>query len=86
MNNIYFFRIHKFKKEIWGATSFLVTEKRYKEGTIKNLIHRTFKISSTQEIFSDSVKQLKQTFINNGFSNRKFDIIFNNYLAKSSQQ
>ena len=32
---------------------------RYKEGTIKNLIHRTYKISSTEEIFSDSVKKLK---------------------------
>ena len=55
---------------------------RYKEGTIRNLIHRTRKISSTDEIFISSIKQLKQTFINNGYSNRQFDKIFIDYLEK----
>ena len=53
---------------------------RYKEGTIKALIHRTFKISSNWSIFVKSIDILKQTFINNGYSNNSFDSILNKYL------
>ena len=53
---------------------------RYKEGTIKALIHRTFKISSDWLIFSKSIDHLKQTFVNNGYPNTTFDNILNKYV------
>ena len=53
---------------------------KYKDGTIKNLIHRTYSISSNPTIFQNSIKSLKQAFVNNGYSNNKFDKVLNQYL------
>ena len=53
---------------------------RYKNGTIKALIHRTYKISSDWQLFNHSIDTLKQTLINNGYSNKLFDRILNTYL------
>lgn len=55
---------------------------RYKTGTIKALIHRIYKISSNWEIFHSSIANLKQTIINNGYSNSMFDKLLHDYLQK----
>ena len=55
---------------------------RFKDGTIRALIHRTYKLSSNMDIFHASAQNLKQSFINNGYSNRKFDFIFKQYTEK----
>ena len=53
---------------------------RCKVSTVKALIHRTNKIC-TLENLERSINNLKQCFINNGYSNSLFDKIFNNYRA-----
>ena len=55
---------------------------RYKEGTIHCLILRTFKIASNYDIFHSDIVKLKQTLINNGYSNTDFDKILNRFLDK----
>ena len=52
----------------------------YKTGTIKNLIHRTFKICSDISNCRESINNLKQAFVNNGYSNSLFDKILNKYI------
>ena len=59
---------------------------RYKDSTIKALIHRTYKISHTWQLFHDSILKLKQAFIYNGYSNSLFDNILSHYLATISQK
>ena len=44
------------------------------------MIHRTFKICSSSKVY-DSIKLLKQTFINNRISNIVFDHTLNNYRS-----
>jgi hypothetical protein len=56
---------------------------RYKSGTITALIHRTYKISSTWELFTQTINELKQTLVNNGYSNSIFDGILKKYLEKT---
>ncbi|KAF2348583.1 Reverse transcriptase domain, partial [Trinorchestia longiramus] len=58
------------------------TPQRYKDSTIKALIHRTYKISSSWHLFHSSIVKLKQSFINNGYSNTLFDNLLRNYLLK----
>ena len=53
---------------------------QYKNSSIKNLIHRTYKISSNWSVFHVSIQKLKQTIINNGYSNRTFDTLLSQYL------
>ena len=53
---------------------------RYKTNTIKGLINRYFKISSSREAFLSSISSLKQAFINNGYSNSEFDRILSKFL------
>ena len=53
---------------------------RYKISTIRALIHRTYKISSTWQLFNSEVEKLKQAFINNGYSNNMFDNTLRVYL------
>ena len=53
---------------------------RYKDGTISALIHRTFKSSSTGSAFQQAIKNLKQLFVNNGYSNSRFDSVLNKYM------
>ena len=55
---------------------------RYKESTVKALIHRTYKVSSDWNVFNSSIDTLKQTFINNGYSNTTFDRLLRAYLDK----
>ena len=55
---------------------------RYKDGTVKALIHRTYKISSSWHHFQSSINILKQSLINNNYPNRNFDHILNSYLNK----
>ena len=57
---------------------------RYKDGTISALIHRTFKFSSNGMAFQQSITNLKQSFVNNGYSNTRFDSVFNKYMQKIS--
>ena len=45
---------------------------QFKTDTIKCLINRYFKISSSREAFLSSISSLKQVFINNGYSNSEF--------------
>ena len=52
---------------------------RYKEGTVKALIHRTYKIYSDMELFHDCIIKLKQSFVNNGYSNERFDKTLQKY-------
>ena len=59
---------------------------RYKEGTVKALIHRSYRISSDLTTFHASVEKLKQSFINNGYSNRMFDTILQNFINRTHQQ
>ncbi|KAF2354160.1 hypothetical protein FHG87_015087, partial [Trinorchestia longiramus] len=58
------------------------TPQRYKNSTIKALIHRTYKISSSWQLFHSSIVKLKQALINNGYSNTMFDNLLRNYLLK----
>ena len=53
---------------------------QYKNSTIKALIHRTYKISSDWSHFCSSIQTLKQSIVNNGYSNRFFDKILSHYL------
>ena len=46
---------------------------RYKESTVKALIHRTYKISTDLTSFTSSIDALKQTFVNNAYSNTASD-------------
>ena len=59
---------------------------RYKTGTIKALIIRTYKISSDWSIFHRSIQNLKQALINNGYSNRDFDRVLNSYINPTRRQ
>jgi hypothetical protein len=61
---------------------------RYKDGTIKALIHRTYKITSDWQLFHNNIEILKQSLINNGYPNKLFDSVLANYLSKqqNSQQ
>ena len=59
---------------------------RYKDGTIYGLINRAFKISSCWNTFQSEVKILKQTLINNGFENTKFDSILKRFLDRIHQE
>ena len=59
---------------------------RYKDGTIKALIHRTYKISSSWSHFQNSVNILKQSLVNNNYPNRNFDHILNSYINKIFRQ
>ena len=54
---------------------------RYKESTIKALIHRTYKICSEGNV-EQSINVLKQAFINNGYSNTLFDAILHKYKSE----
>ena len=54
---------------------------RYKESTIKALIHRTYKICSEGNA-EQSINVLKQAFINNGYSNTLFDAILHKYKSE----
>jgi hypothetical protein len=53
---------------------------RYKIGTVKALIHRTYKITSSWHLFNNNIQQLKQALVNNGYSNSMFDQILMKYL------
>ena len=53
---------------------------RYKRSMMSGLIHRTYKICSSMELFHREIGTLKQLLVNNGYSNRTFDEILNNYL------
>ena len=55
---------------------------RYKDATIRSLIHRTYKISSNWQVFRQQINKLKQTFINNSYPNYLFDNILLHYLSK----
>lgn len=55
---------------------------KYKTGTIIALIHRIQKISSSWTNFNTSIEQLKQTLINNSYSNTTFDNTLKKYLEK----
>ena len=55
---------------------------RHKTGTVKELIHRAYKISSTWTLFHQAVQQLKQSLFNNGYSNSQFDSALNKYLQQ----
>ena len=55
---------------------------RYEESSIKVLVHRTYKISSDWRKFSQSINNLKQTFINNGYSNVCSNRILNDYVNR----
>ena len=55
---------------------------KYKTATIRALIHRAYKISSTWKLFDSQIKKLKQALINNGYSNTLFDETLKNYLNK----
>ena len=55
---------------------------RNKDGTIKALTHRRYKTSSNWHLFHDSMQILKQSLINNGYSNPLFDSILSNYTNK----
>ena len=46
---------------------------RYKTGLIKTLLHRSFSICSTMEIFKQETTRLKQLLINNNFPNYLVD-------------
>jgi len=59
---------------------------RYKTGTIKALVHRTYKISSSWQLFHERIAVLRQTFINNGYSNTTFDQVLNNYLQSRDKK
>ena len=59
---------------------------RYKEGTVKALIHCSYRVSSDLTTFHASVEKLKQSFINNGHSNRMFDTILQNFINRTHQQ
>ena len=53
---------------------------RYKTGMIRTLIQRSYKISSDWTLFEQDIKRLKQTLVNNGYSNSMFDQICNKFL------
>ena len=55
---------------------------RYKDATINALIHRTYKISSSWQLFHTHIKHLQQAFINNGYPNSLFEKILKRYLTK----
>ena len=48
------------------------------------LINRTFKTCSNGTLFQKAIKNLKQTFVNNGYSNSAFDKVLNKFLDKKS--
>ena len=56
-------------------------QQRYREGTVKNLIHHTFKSWTGLVPFLSSVEKLKKTFIKNGSSNGPFDAILQKKLS-----
>ena len=57
----------------------------YKEGTIKALIHRAYKVSSTWQHFNNSIHKIKQALINNGYANYLFDRILKQYLNRRKE-
>lgn len=82
-NNSYITSVHTKKTNV-GAYLNARSEcpDRYKTGTIKALIHRSYKISSNWQHFQESLRKIKQTLINNGYSNSLFDEILRKYLSK----
>ena len=59
---------------------------RYKDATIRSMIHRTYKASSTCEIFIQHVNILKQAFINNSYPNCMFDKVLHAFLNNQLEQ
>ena len=59
---------------------------RYKDATIRSMIHRTYKASSTYEIFIQQVNILKQAFINNSYLNCMFDKVLHAFLNNRFEQ
>jgi hypothetical protein len=55
---------------------------RYKTGTVHALIHRTYKICSDWTMFTNSIQKIKQSLINNGYSNTMFDDALRRYLDR----
>ena len=53
---------------------------RYKDATIRSMIHRTYKASSTYEIFIQHINILKQAFINNSYPKCMFDKVLHAFL------
>ena len=54
----------------------------YKIGTVRALIHRAYKNSSNWNLFQKAIDNIKQSLINNGYSNSLFDKILKTYLEK----
>ena len=59
---------------------------RYKDGMIHGLILRTHKISSTWSSFHQELNTLKQTLVNNGYENRRIDLVIQNFLNKQMEK
>ena len=53
---------------------------RYKDGTVKALIQRNYKISSSWPLFHTNMTQLKQALIKNGYSYNSFNSILRKFL------
>ena len=70
-----------------GRTFFLISECpfRYKRTIIKTLISRTKLPSSSRTIFLNELKNIKQTFINNGFPNNILDTEIEHFINKPEQ-
>ena len=47
---------------------------------IKTLIQRSYKIASDWNLFEQDMKRLKQTLINNGYSNSQFDKVCSDFV------
>ena len=55
---------------------------RYKSSVITGPIRRAYKICSSQNVFNNEIKKLKQILINNGYTNTQFDNELKTFLLK----
>ena len=55
---------------------------RYKSSVITGSIRRAYKICSSQNLFNNKIKKLKQILINSGYTNAEFDNELKTFLLK----
>ena len=61
------------------------TEK-YKTSVINNYINRAFKVTNNWEDFHEEIKNIKQTLVNNNYSNNMIDSQIKTFLEKKVTQ
>ena len=58
----------------------------YNIGDIKTLIHRTYRVLTGVTTFHASAENLKQSFVNNGYSNRMLNVNLRHFISNKHQQ